>query len=179
MALNGLRHFTNTLDRYADDHASNLIFKEKALELHALTAAIRKFASAEQYFYSNDKEQSVKCRVIGELGRMMHGMQDFYSHGNWADERDPSRPVGIDNPPGLDEPGRAPLMNMLLDPPINPRLATACFAFLPGECEGRIDHDAGLGKDEGQITFTYHYPLPNTVRTANPLNPRGKVDNNF
>jgi hypothetical protein len=35
------------------------------------------------------------------LGRVLHGAQDFYAHSNWADTADPTRPVGVDNPPGL------------------------------------------------------------------------------
>ena len=49
-----------------------------------------------------------KCNVIEGLGRALHGVQDFYSHSNYADERDPSRPLAITNPPGSRPAARAP-----------------------------------------------------------------------
>ena len=42
-----------------------------------------------------------KCMTLEGLGRVLHGVQDFYAHSNWADTSDPTRPVGVDNPPGL------------------------------------------------------------------------------
>lgn len=121
-----------------------------------------------------------KCLAINYLGRMFHGMQDFYSHSNWADSADPKRPIGIDNPAGLASTGRAPLLAMTKSamPPLPPTLTTSCYdlAHLLGQCKGRIDHDRDLGKDEGDIHVTLKAgPLPNTLTTANPTTPRGKI----
>jgi hypothetical protein len=51
-----------------------------------------------------DAEHRAKCLTMEGLGRALHGTQDFYAHSNWADEADPTRPIGDDNPPGLNQP---------------------------------------------------------------------------
>ena len=50
----------------------------------------------------------------GVLGthRALHGTQDFYAHSNWADEADPTRPIGDDNPPGLNQPGPSAVLDL-------------------------------------------------------------------
>ena len=53
-------------------------------------------------------EDRAKCASLVGLGRALHGSQDFYAHSNWADEANPTRPVGDDNPPGLNLPGLVP-----------------------------------------------------------------------
>jgi len=58
------------------------------------------------------EEDRAKCASIEGLGRVLHGVQDFYSHSNWADEADPARPIGVENPPGLNRPGPSPLLDL-------------------------------------------------------------------
>ena len=53
-----------------------------------------------------DSEHRAKCLAMEGLGRALHGTQDFYAHSNWADEADPTRPIGDDQPAGS-EPARA------------------------------------------------------------------------
>ena len=70
------------------------------------------------------------------LGRVLHGAQDFYAHSNWADTPDPTRPVGVDNPPGLNLPGPSPVLDLHGSP-------------LPGE-DGRTSgghHEAGAEEE--------------------------------
>ena len=46
----------------------------------------------------NPKERAetrAKCTTIEAFGRVLHGVQDFYAHSNWADRADPTRPVGV------------------------------------------------------------------------------------
>jgi len=57
-------------------------------------------------------EQRAKCKTVEAFGRALHGAQDFYSHSNWADEADPARPAGVDNPPGLNLPGPSPVLDL-------------------------------------------------------------------
>jgi hypothetical protein len=174
LAIRGFRRFTKEIDKWLDTHSHGVVPQAPLL------AKLRKFVALSEHFYTGEHHQTAKCRVIGELGKMMHGMQDFYSHGNWADQADARRPLGLDNPPGLNQPGRAPLLDMLVDVPvITPGLVTACFGFLPGGCDGRIDHDDGLGKDLGVITVALRTVLPNLVTTAAPKTPRGMVGQNF
>jgi hypothetical protein len=80
----------------------------------------------------------------------------------------------------LAEPDDPPLMNLLTPTAvITPGLITSCFTFLLDQCEGRIDHDIGLGKDKGTITVTLTGKLPNTIQAGNAKDPRGKIDDNF
>jgi hypothetical protein len=123
-------------------------------------------------------EQRAKCRSLNGLGRALHGTQDFYSHSNWSDEADPTRPITVDNPPGLNRPGPSPLLELrsTTAPSVPADLATGCFVLpdhVPGagECAGRVTH-AALNKDTGLID-------PGTGATTGPTTPRGMVKNNF
>jgi hypothetical protein len=124
------------------------------------------------------QEQRAKCRSLESFGRALHGVQDFYSHSNWADEADPARPIGTDNPPGLNLPAPSPILDLRGEsaPAVPVDLSTGCFVLhdsVPGvgECERRVTH-AGLNKDLGLVD-------PNTGDATNPTTPRGKVGSNF
>jgi len=128
--------------------------------------------------FFGDAREPMKCAAIEGLGRALHGAQDFYAHSNWADEADPSRPIGADNPPGLDLPGPSPILDLRGDGTATvPRdLITGCFVLqdrVPGvgECTARITH-AALNKDNGIID-------PVTGASTRPDTPRGMVGQNF
>ncbi|MFF5077549.1 CinY protein [Actinoplanes sp. NPDC000266] len=123
-------------------------------------------------------ETRAKCTTLEAFGRVLHGVQDFYSHSNWADQADPSRPVGDDNPPGLHRPGPSPLLDLLGpaagEPPAD--FTTGCYVLqdqVPGAgvCQLRITH-AALNKDKGLID-------PVSGRATEPGTPRGQVADNF
>ncbi len=123
-------------------------------------------------------EQRAKCASLEAFGRALHGAQDFYSHSNWADAADPARPVGADNPPGLNLPAPSPVLDLRGDgtPSVPAGLSTGCFVLrdsVPGvgACERRITH-AGLNKDTGLID-------PGTGAATDPTTPRGEVESNF
>ena len=123
-------------------------------------------------------ERRAKCSTLEAFGRVLHGAQDFYAHSNWADDADAARPIGVDNPPGLNRPGPAPVLDLRSEtPPVVPsELITGCFVVhdeVPGvgECEGRVTH-AALNKDNGLID-------PDTGETTEPTTPRGMVGENF
>jgi hypothetical protein len=112
------------------------------------------------------------------LGRALHGAQDFYAHSNWADQADPTRPIGDTNPPGLNQPGPSAVLDLRsAEPPSVPaELTTGCFVVrdeVPGvgECLLRVTH-AALNKDRGLID-------PETGKTTDPTTPRGMVEDNF
>ncbi|MDQ3740449.1 MAG: VWA domain-containing protein, partial [Actinomycetota bacterium] len=113
-----------------------------------------------------------KCNVLEGLGRALHGAEDFYSHSNWSDQRDPARPIGITNPPGLASPGVAPVMALRPAgaPAIPAALSTGCFSLAFG-CGGRITHGS-LNKDTGLVN-------PVTGAGTAPTTPRGRVGTNF
>jgi hypothetical protein len=123
-------------------------------------------------------ESRAKCATLEALGRVLHGVQDFYSHSNWADEADPTRAIGDDNPPGLDLPGPSPVLDLRSEtPPLVPAgLSTGCYVLrdeVPGvgACEERVTH-AALNKDTGLID-------PDTGEATSPTKPRGMVGDNF
>ena len=123
-------------------------------------------------------ETPAKCATLQAFGRVLHGVQDFYSHSNWADEADPTRAIGDDNPPGLNLPGPSAVLDLRIEtPPVVPaELATGCYVLkdeVPGvgECAERITH-AALNKDTGLID-------PDTGEATDPTKPRGMVGENF
>jgi hypothetical protein len=126
---------------------------------------------------SQGADSRAKCTVIEGLGRTLHGAQDFYAHSNWADAADPGRPIGDDNPPGLDRPGPSPVLDLRGDSPDIPTdLTGGCYALrdqVPGvgECTRRVTH-AALNKDRGLID-------PKTGEATKPTTPRGMVGDNF
>ncbi|MFI5893250.1 CinY protein [Actinoplanes sp. NPDC051513] len=124
------------------------------------------------------EESRAKCTTMEAFGRVLHGAQDFYSHSNWADQADPDRPIGDDNPPGLHRPGPSPLLDLrgatVAGSPAN--FTTGCYVLqdqVPGvgACELRITH-AALNKDRGLID-------PVDGRATEPGTPRGQVRDNF
>ena len=99
-------------------------------------------------------EVRAKCVTLKAFGRVLHGSQDFYAHSNWADESDPTRDVGDDNPPGLNLPGPSPLLDLRADaPPVVPAgFSTGCYVLrdqVPGvgECSGQSH---AFGSEQGQ-----------------------------
>ncbi|MCA2217136.1 CinY protein [Jidongwangia harbinensis] len=123
-------------------------------------------------------EKRAKCASLGAFGRVLHGVQDFYSHSNWSDEADPSRPVGEQNPPGLNRRGVSPVLDLRTrtEPAVPEDLTTGCYVLqdrVPGvgPCQSRVAH-AALNKDRGLID-------PATGKTADPTTPRGAVGDNF
>jgi hypothetical protein len=119
-------------------------------------------------------DKTAKCSVINQFGRALHTAEDFWSHSNWADVADASRPIGSTNPPGL---GRSDVPPYFLYPAAGnwqfpPNLVTGFDDSGPfTKCGDRVCH-SNLNKDNGNID-------PNTGATSNPSTARGKVSNNF
>ena len=108
-------------------------------------------------------EHRAKCETVEAFGRALHRAQDFYSHRNWTDVADSSRPVGADNPPGLGL--SAP--SAILDPggtgtpavpPPCPPAASSCRTRFP---VSRLAKDAS--------------PTPASTRTTGPSIPAPAV----
>jgi hypothetical protein len=118
-----------------------------------------------------------KCNVIEDLGILMHAAQDFYSHTNWVDQPDSSQPIGPENPPGLNQRGRAAFIDLRHDNPFPPGLISGCFEkppeprhcnYGPGDSLHRVKHMM-VNKDEGTID-----PIVGDGTTR-----RGSHDDNF
>ena len=146
-------------------------------------------------FFLGVKDRA-KCDAIEGLGRALHGVQDFYSHSNWADNADGSEKVSITNPPGLHLGAASPLFDLksAMSPvgfTVPPDLSTGCFilGFPPDfsgakDCikQGRITHET-LNKDKGDITAKPGVSIPPTNPiTRAPKTSRGQITseaNNF
>jgi hypothetical protein len=117
-----------------------------------------------------------KCNVLEGLGRALHGVQDFYSHSNWADQAKPGEAPGVDNPPGLNRDYVAPFLDLSLSGNISsmvPRdLSTGCFSLVPFACSDRITHGV-LNKDHGIIY------LNGTFGEVGQATDRGQIPGNF
>lgn len=130
--------------------------------------------------YTDDaRDGSAKCVVVNRLGRALHLAEDFWSHSNWADTADPSRPVSATNPPGLE---RTDIPDALRYPgaataAIPEGLISGCDdsvpLFGPSRCKNRVGH-AALAKDNGVIDTS-------ACAAATPTSkyPRGQVSDNF
>jgi hypothetical protein len=123
-------------------------------------------------------EHRAKCSSLEAFGRVLHGAQDFYAHSNWADEADPTRPIGADNPPGLNLPGPSAVLDLRSGtaPTVPAELITGCFVLRDeitgvGECTDRVTH-AALNKDNGLVD-------PEHGDATGPTTPRGAVGENF
>lgn len=110
--------------------------------------------------FAADRVESTKCQILADFGRVLHGIQDFYAHGNWTDASDPTRPIGPDNPPGLELTAPSTLLNLTndTDPPVPHDFTTGYFIVFaaPFDCAhsltftDRVTH-ACLNKDEETI----------------------------
>lgn len=110
-----------------------------------------------------------KCNVLEDFGIALHTAQDFYAHSNWVDVPDRSRPLGLDNPPGLGRSGWAPWMRLRANPGFPAGLMSGCYGVPEARaCEGRVMH-ASLNKDTGVID-----PRPGAGTS-----PRGRINGNF
>jgi hypothetical protein len=147
------------------------------------------------------KRRRAKCNAMEGLGRALHGVQDFYTHSNWVDEHDKTKPISVLNPPGLGLSAPAPLLNLrgVTIPAVPPELATGCFIALDditpvmdpsaaieldGQtvciAQGRLLTHATLNKDEGTINVIPGVSIPPpSPLTSTPLTPRGRIARNF
>lgn len=97
---------------------------EKAVELSgALASPAGQDAALDCRFGSDG--QSAKCQVLFHLGLALHATQDFYANSNWVD-RPGKGPVSLENPPGLDQSGPAPWLDLRRNEPLPEGLVTAC-----------------------------------------------------
>jgi len=132
--------------------------------------------------YAGQEHGRAKCNVLAHLGRILHAGQDFYSHSNWVDRPDPARPVGIDNPPGLGNSGRAPWLDLRAANPAFPTgLVSGCFdmASFAGEEAGCLYGDEAAGTHRLR-----HLDLNKDTGTIDPrigegTTARGAITDNF
>jgi hypothetical protein len=112
-----------------------------------------------------------KCTVLENFGLALHAAQDFYAHTNWVD-RPAAAPLGLENPPGLANEGRAAWLDPRRATPFPPGLISGCFQSVPEKlfCASRVRH-AALNKDLG--------PIGVGGLAGQGATPRGAVNGNF
>lgn len=145
-------------------------------DLVSASGSLRASQMAIPCLFVGQLKGHAKCNVIEDLGILLHASQDFYSHTNWVDAADSSMPIGAENPPGLNQRGPAPWLDLRNDDPAFPNeLISGCFENPPekthcnyGDGLHRVKH-AVVNKDTGTID-----PLLGGGTTA-----RGKHDDNF
>jgi len=119
-----------------------------------------------------------KCNVLENFGVLLHAAQDFYSHTNWTDAADAGATTPL-NPPGLNNRGSAPYLNLRAPQAFPAGLVSGCFEAKsaisePKYCNygpnaaPRVKHLA-LNKDKGRID-----PAIGAGTTD-----RGKINDNF
>ena len=122
-----------------------------------------------------------KCVVLEGFGRALHGIQDFYSHSNWADLSNPSLPISVTNPPGLNNSAAAGFLDLRLTGSITSlvplHFSTGCYVLIDrpngyGDCEGRVTHYT-MNKDHGFVE------LDGSVEGDADDVPRNAVTGNF
>lgn len=105
------------------------------------------------YPFSLRPTSNPKCDVMNTLGRALHMAEDVYAHSNWADLADPTKPISINNPPGL---GNTTAPDFLRYPAttivIPEGLISGCddTASGAGDCKNRVTH-SDLAKDNGKV----------------------------
>nr|WP_163017293.1 hypothetical protein [Streptomyces chartreusis] len=135
-------------------------------------------SAADCLFSSRDK---AKCQTILEIGRLLHGVQDIYSHSNWTDWPNSSASESVTNPPGLHQNAPMTFLDMMKIPDVSEvptDFSTGCFSLFPNGCNGRITHDV-LNKDEGNgyiNIVTGQIPLGATSRGMHNQNFRHAVE---
>jgi hypothetical protein len=97
VARSGIATFANEIKKYRHEAwlpSPRLKFVEGALRQFE---EVLRLAQLNDVFTVPDAE-SAKCQVLGQIGHVFHGIQDFYAHGNWSDHSDATRPISILNP---------------------------------------------------------------------------------
>ena len=132
----------------------------------------------------------VKCSTLEPFGYVLHAVEDFYSHSNYSDGSDPTKPVGVSNPPGFlpDIPVTAASLPAFWDlssgtmiDNVNAELfgkgtawpITGCYP--DSSCTNRVLHNNVLTKDlSGGIDYTKGA----NATIGAPGNPRGATNSN-
>ncbi|MFI0409900.1 hypothetical protein [Actinomadura sp. 3N508] len=164
--LKCIRHLRDRFDSAAKQAGNGILHADGEIS-YSQTAG-----SCEDNVRPGDQRYA-KCRVADLFGRLLHGVQDFASHSNWADQSKIGEPFSRNNPPGMLRTGVSPLLGMRWAEP-DPRdipesLTTGCYPS--DECEGRVRHDEDLNKDSAIIDANGKVTLDNPT-------PRGKIGDN-
>lgn len=128
--------------------------------------------------YTGHKNRA-KCDVLEYLGLSFHALQDFYSHSNWVDQKNPAEPEGIANPPGMKQTGPAPWLDFDRTVSLPDGLITGCFQQVGSKndgCPWRVRHGA-LNKDTGVSEI--QIPMTGEIIVPMGSTPRGKLGANF
>ena len=130
--------------------------------------------------YAGSQHGRAKCNVLAHLGLILHASQDFYSHSNWVDNHDPSRPIGSENPPGLGNEGPASWLD----------LRQSNIDFPEGLISGCFDNESFIDEASGCVygnEGAHRVRHLNLAKDTGPIDPqigvgtteRGAIGDNF
>ena len=130
----------------------------------------------------NTSNDSAKCNVFNGLGRALHVYEDVWSHSNWGDLADPTKPIGLENPVGL---GNTEQPSFMAYP--GPRSLTIPDQFLTG-CDDSVGISPCVVGSYENAEYTYkdrtgHSKVnkdngvldPNSCVASSPKSVRGKI----
>lgn len=120
-----------------------------------------------------------KCNVLERFGILLHASQDFYSHTNWTDAADKTRPLSPANPPGLNGRGPAPWLDLRKETPFPVGLISGCF-----EAKSAISEEANCNYGADKRPRVKHLALNKDKGRIDPAigagaTDRGRVGDNF
>jgi hypothetical protein len=120
-----------------------------------------------------------KCNVLEHFGILLHAAQDFYSHTNWTDAADKSWPVSPSNPPGLNNRGPAPWLDLRMEQAFPAGLISGCF-----EAKSAISEEANCNYGKAKLPRVKHLWLNKDKGRIDPAigegaTGRGYVAGNF
>lgn len=121
-----------------------------------------------------------KCNVLEHFGILLHASQDFYSHTNWTDAADKGAPLSPANPPGLNNRGPAPYIELRSEAPFPAGLISGCFEQKSAISE---PDNCNYGKD-GKLPRVKHLALNKDKGSIDPkigagTTDRGRINDNF
>ena len=150
--------YYQTLMNWAVRYAGSLVSPDMKVNQGVFTMTSKSTIKPDnvcQYRFSLTPDKNAKCDVMNAFGRALHVAEDVWSHTNWGDLADPTRAIGITNPPGLnrtDIPGflRYPVSSITIPDGLISGCDDSVPLVGPANCSGRITHSA-LAKDNGTI----------------------------
>jgi hypothetical protein len=130
--------------------------------------------------YRGSQHGRAKCNVLAHMGRILHASQDFYSHSNWVDLPNFNAPNSTDNPPGLNQRGPAPWLDLRITRPAFPQgLISGCF-----DNQSYLGEDKGCLYGDGTVHRVRHLNVNKDTGTIDPYigeatTERGAINDNF
>ena len=129
--------------------------------------------------FAGNVKGRAKCNVLEHFGILLHASQDFYSHTNWTDAPDATKPASPTNPPGLNKRGPAPWLDLRTQSAFPAGLISGCF-----ETKSAVSEEANCNYGPSKLPRVKHLALSKDKGTIDPAlgqgtTARGALNDNF